>query len=46
MQTVDAGIVTSFTAEFFNQHNQDIIDIFLLKMEDFKEKDSSIAICD
>lgn len=32
---IDAGLVTSFTAEFFNQHNQNIIDIFLLKMEEF-----------
>jgi hypothetical protein len=46
MQTVEAGLVTSFTTEFFNQHNQDIIDIFLLKMGDFKEGGSSLSICD
>jgi hypothetical protein len=46
MKTVEAGLVTSFTTEFFNQHNKDIIDIFIQKMDDFKEGNSVLSICD
>lgn len=47
MQTVEAGLVTSFTTEFFNKHNQEIIDIFVKKMDDFKDGNSAgLNYCD
>jgi len=47
MLKVEAGLVTTFTTEFFNKHNSDIIDIFIQKMDDFKEGDSAVSnLCD
>ena len=43
---VEAGLITSFTNDFFTTYNKDIIDTFLEKMDELKREGASGQYCD
>jgi hypothetical protein len=45
IKMVPAGIITTFTSEFFAQYSKDILESFVSKMEDLKNGNAG-QICD